>query len=170
MSVAFGSPARVVRSLDDIRPSDLGSAAATNTLADAMALGNRLPMQAACSGGKPRLRRRVHPLGDDDLDSDDDEDLALDDVVLSQTSGSCSFGLAGTTTQSERRRPRARRLSGAQHADPLRQRRTQQHRLRRSEIEAAAAAAMATVVVGLLMVSFFAVVYLGTKRLSLFGV
>ncbi|KAK4118971.1 hypothetical protein N657DRAFT_321772 [Parathielavia appendiculata] len=44
MSVAYGTPARVVALLKDIKPTPPGSAVAAETMEDAVGLGNRLPL------------------------------------------------------------------------------------------------------------------------------
>ncbi|KAL2023302.1 hypothetical protein VTK56DRAFT_3040 [Thermocarpiscus australiensis] len=151
MTIAFGVPARVVGSVNDVKPGVLhgGGAATANTLQEALAQPNRLPM-------------RRHPGDHLDGGGDDDSEGEGEGLGLRREGVDLVQGLypvASSTQAQPLGLGKARERAGM-----LQRRQLLPQGLRRSEI--GAVAAVAAVVVAALMAFFFAGVYLGANRVS----
>ncbi|KAH6844568.1 hypothetical protein B0I37DRAFT_165120 [Chaetomium sp. MPI-CAGE-AT-0009] len=186
MSVAFGIPARVAYFLKDIKPTPPNSSVAAHTLADALALGNRLPLKGYLDPGPQESPRDGEYQGDggggacdDGSAVEGDEGLDFDllgmdtDVDLdaplppgrpfSVGSGSTAHSvLRDVGLRGRLGRGTARDREGRALLLP-RRRHQQRRRRRRWDVEAAAVTA---VVIALLMVFFFAGVFLGASKIS----
>ncbi|KAL2020517.1 hypothetical protein VTK56DRAFT_8317 [Thermocarpiscus australiensis] len=155
MTIAFGVPARVVGSVNDVKPGVLhgggGGAAMAQTLQEALTLVNRLPMRRHCGDD---------PGGGGDDSEGEGEGLGRDGGV------DLARGLYPVASGAQ---AEPRGLGRARERAVLLQRRLllPPQGLRRSEVEAVAA--VAAVVVAVLMAFFFAGVYLGANRASGYG-
>jgi hypothetical protein len=199
MSVAYGSPARVVALLKDVKPTLPGTAVGVETLAEAVGLGNRLPLELVTHeplspsslGGRGRGgvgfggeegedevgvgRRRSSRLSiildEDEEDEDDDELLpSLTSPLLgSVRSGSSSTAAGRRTGAAAGGMPLEDRLRLGEAREVRALLLERRRQQRRRRRFEVEAVAVMTVVIALLMAVFFAGMYLGASRVLVFG-
>ncbi len=180
MTLAYGSPARVVSLLSDIKPRSAAAAAAATTaltLDEAMRLGNRLPLDLAEDGpllvgqgagfdcglvtsaavGRQGVGRRGYVCEDDAGREVDGVAVSRRRVSVGSSAGSSSTVAVENLRVGLGREREVREL--------LRERGRQHRVLRRFEVEALA---VMTVVVALLVAFFLAGLYLGARRVLVF--
>ncbi len=182
MTLAYGSPARVVSLLSDIKPRSAAAAAAATTaltLDEALQLANRLPLDLAddeplpvgqgagfdcglvtstATVGRQGIGRRGYVCEGDARREVDGVGVSRRRVSVGSSAGSSSTVAVESLGVGLGREREVREL--------LRERGRQHRVMRRFEVEALA---VMTIVVALLVAFFLAGLYLGARRVLVFG-
>lgn len=190
LTLAYGSPARVVSLLSDIKPCSAAAAAAATTaltLEEALRLGNRLPLDLADDDDGPMTTAAGQEAGFDcglvstptttvgrrgvgrgGYVCEGDAGQERDGGVVVSSRRRVSVGSsAGSSSTVAVESLRGAGLGREREVRELLRERGRQHRvMRRFEVEALA---VMTVVVALLVAFFLAGVYLGARRVLVFG-